>query len=60
MKKLLGIIVLGLLFSINSFAKDITIKKTSNHDLTPKPIKNYFMADNEFVRAELAIFWHLL
>ena len=51
MKKLLGIIVLGLLFSINSFAKDITIKKTSNHDLTPKPIKNYFMADNEFVRA---------
>jgi len=50
MKKLLGIVVLGLLFNINSFAKDITIKKTSNHDLTPKPIKNHFMVDTEIVR----------
>ena len=51
MKKLLGIIVLGLLFNVNSFAKDITIKKTTNLHLTPKPIKNYFMADTEIVRA---------
>ena len=51
MKKLLGIMVFGLLFSINSFAKDITIKKTKNHHLTPKPTKNYFMVDNEIVRA---------
>jgi hypothetical protein len=34
-----------------SLAIDITIKKTKNHHLTPKPNKNYFMVDTEVVRA---------
>jgi hypothetical protein len=34
-----------------SLAIDITIKKTKNHHLTPKPNKNYFMLDTEVVRA---------
>jgi len=50
MKKLLGIVVLGLLFSLNSYAIDITIKKTKNHHLTAKPAKEHFMVNKDVVR----------
>ena len=50
MKKLLGIVVLGLLFSLNSYAIDITIKKTKNQHLTAKPSKEHFMVNKDVVR----------
>ena len=51
MKKLLGIVVLGLLYVVNSYAIDITTKKTKNHHLTAKPSKDHFMINREIVRA---------
>jgi len=51
MKKLLGILILNLLLSTESFAIDITLKKHFNHELTPKPTKDHFVINEEIVRA---------
>ena len=51
MMKFIFFLISILVFSNLSLAKDITIKKTKNHHLTPKPNKNYFMVDTEIVRA---------
>ena len=51
MKKFLSILLLGLFLSINALSEDITIKKTQNHHLTAKPIKNHFMVENQIVRS---------
>ena len=51
MKKLLSILILNLLLSAESFAIDITLKKHFNHELTPKPTKDYFVINEEIVRA---------
>ena len=50
MKKLLGIFIIGFLLSSNSYAIDITIKKTKNHHLTAKPIKKHFIVNKDIVR----------
>ena len=50
-KNFIFILIFFLILSNFSLANDITIKKTKNHHLTPKPTKNYFMVDNEIVRA---------
>ena len=51
MKKFLLIIFIGLIFGANSFAIDITTKKTKNHNFTAKPSKDHFMVNTEIVRA---------
>ena len=50
-KNFIFILIFFLILSNFSLANDITIKKTKNHHLTPKPTKKYFMVDNEIVRA---------
>ena len=50
MKKFLVILFIGVLLSSNSYGIDITIKKTKNHHLTAKPIKNHFIVTNDVVR----------
>ena len=50
MKKLFVIFILGFLLNSNSYAIDITIKKTKNHSLTAKPIKKHFTVNKEVVR----------
>lgn len=50
-KNFIFILSFFLILSNFSLANNITIKKTKNHHLTPKPTKNYFMVDNEIVRA---------
>ena len=50
MKKILGILIIGFLLSSNSYAIDITIKKTKNHHLTAKPVKEHFMVNKDVVR----------
>ena len=50
MKKILVIFILGFLLNPNSYAIDITIKKTKNHHLTAKPAKEHFMVNKDVVR----------
>ena len=50
MKKILVIFILGFLLNSNSYAIDITIKKTKNHHLTAKPTKEHFMVNKDVIR----------
>ena len=51
MKNIFVILFFGVFLNINVIADEITIKKTKNHYLTAKPIKDHFTTNKEIVRA---------
>ena len=51
MKSIFIILFFGIFFNFNLIADEITLKKTKNHHLTAKPIKEHFMIDKEIVRS---------
>ena len=51
MKSIFITIFFGIFFNFNLIADEITLKKTKNHHLTAKPIKEHFTIDKETVRA---------
>ena len=51
MKSIIIILFFGIFINLNLIADEITVKKTKNHYLTAKPIKEHFTINKEIVRA---------